>query len=42
MSDKAERSIVCLFPDNKIDGLEKFRQKYIKNSGKAVPFHITL
>ncbi|MFW6282150.1 MAG: 2'-5' RNA ligase family protein [bacterium] len=42
MNEKIQGSIICFFPDNEIDGLEKFRKKYIKSPGKAVPFHITL
>ena len=42
MSKNAKRSVLCLFPENHIDGLEEFRQRYIKHPGKSIPFHITL
>ncbi|KAB3525749.1 2'-5' RNA ligase family protein [Alkaliphilus serpentinus] len=42
MNKNAQRSVLCLFPENKIDGMEDFRQKYIFHPGKSVPFHITL
>lgn len=42
MNQTAERSVLCLLPENEIEGLEDFRQKYILHPGKSVPFHITL
>ena len=42
MNKNAQRSVLCLFPENQIDGIEEFRQKYIIHPGKNVPFHITL
>lgn len=42
MSDKIVRSVVGLLPENKIPGLEDFRQEHIHHPGKDVPFHITL
>lgn len=42
MGQTAERSLVCLLPEDEIEGLEDFRQKYILHPGRDVPFHITL
>ncbi|QNO14272.1 2'-5' RNA ligase family protein [Alkalicella caledoniensis] len=42
MSDEVAKSVMCLIPDNEIEGLENFRQKYINGPGKSVPFHVTL
>jgi 2'-5' RNA ligase len=42
MNENAQRSVLCLFPKNEIEGLEDFRQRYILHSGKSVPFHVTL
>jgi len=37
-----KRTIICLFPNERIRKIEGFRQKYINHPGKDVPFHITL
>lgn len=39
---KASRTVLCLFPESQISGLEDFRQRYILHPGRAVPFHVTL
>ncbi len=36
------RSVLCLFPEKVINGLEEFRRRYIINPGRDVPFHVTL
>ena len=42
MSAQADRSILILLPESKIEGLEEFRKENIQSEGKEVPFHITL
>ncbi|HMA60372.1 MAG TPA: 2'-5' RNA ligase family protein [Halanaerobiales bacterium] len=42
MTVKADRSILILLPDKKIEGIEDFRKQHIQSEGKEVPFHITL
>lgn len=37
-----KRTVLCLFPKERIRKIEGFRQKYIDNPGKDVPFHVTL
>ncbi len=37
-----KRTVICLFPNERIRRIEGFRQKYINHPGKDVPFHITL
>lgn len=42
MTGEVTKSVLCLLPENNIQGLEEFRRKYINSPGKDVPFHITL
>jgi len=42
MSEESQRSVLCLFPEQTVNGLEDFRQRYIFHPGKNVPFHVTL
>ena len=42
MENKADRSILILLPENKVEGMQEFRHKHIQSEGKEVPFHITL
>ena len=42
MNEKSERNVLCLFPEQTVEGLEDFRQRYIYHPGRSVPFHVTL
>lgn len=39
---KAQSSVLCLFPQETIPGLELFRRKHIHHPGGSIPFHVTL
>ncbi len=42
LQQKALRSIVVLFPEGPIEGIDEFRKKHIHDAGGEIPFHITL
>ena len=42
MKERAKRSVLCFFPEERVEELEDFRQKYIINPGKSIPIHITM
>lgn len=42
MTSRAGSSLLCLFPEQSVDGLEDFRHRHIYHPGRSVPFHVTL
>jgi 2'-5' RNA ligase len=42
LADYATRTVLALFPQHSIEGLEDFRQSYINNPGKSIPIHLTI
>jgi len=42
MKEGAKRSVLCFFPEEKVEALEDFRQRYIINPGKSIPLHLTV
>ena len=38
----SQSSVLCLFPQENIPGLEAFRRKHIHHPGERIPFHVTL